>query len=52
MEILTSHDLSPIHYVTLGPEQSSPGQTLIFLHGWTADVREWLPFATPLSEHF
>ncbi|MFT6914944.1 MAG: non-heme chloroperoxidase [Motiliproteus sp.] len=52
MEILTSHDLCPIHYVSLGPEQSDPGRTLIFLHGWTADVREWLPFATPLSERF
>ncbi|MEH6473092.1 MAG: alpha/beta hydrolase [Halopseudomonas sp.] len=52
MEILTSHDNTPIHYVSLGQDQQPPRQPLIFLHGWTANVREWLPFATPLSEHF
>tara|TARA_R110002095_G_scaffold147820_3_gene127843 strand:- start:3707 stop:4573 length:867 start_codon:yes stop_codon:yes gene_type:complete len=52
MEILTSHDNTPIHYVSLGDQPSSQGISLIFLHGWTANVREWLPFATPLSERF
>lgn len=51
MEMLTSHDRTPIHYVSLGSEQANSGRALIFLHGWTANVREWLPFATPLSEH-
>lgn len=47
METLISHDQTPIRYVSLGH-----GRPLIFLHGWTASVREWLPFATPLSEQF
>ncbi|MEH6650065.1 MAG: alpha/beta hydrolase [Motiliproteus sp.] len=47
METLISHDQTPIRYVSLGH-----GRPLIFLHGWTASVREWLPFAAPLSEQF
>jgi len=52
MEVLSSHDRTPIHYVSLGGESLSNTPTLIFLHGWSANVREWLPFATPLSERF
>ncbi len=47
METLISHDQTPIRYLSLGH-----GRALIFLHGWTANVREWLPYATPLSEQF
>lgn len=46
MEILTSTDQHPIRYVSLGR-----GQAVIFLHGWTASAREWLPFANELSDH-
>jgi pimeloyl-ACP methyl ester carboxylesterase len=45
MDTLLSTDNHPIHYVNLGK-----GQPLIFLHGWTSNAREWLPFASELSE--
>lgn len=47
MEQLISHDKTPLHYVDLGH-----GRPVIFLHGWTASVLEWLPFAVPLAEQF
>ncbi|MBP0049153.1 alpha/beta hydrolase [Marinobacterium sp. AK62] len=45
METLLSSDQHPIRYVSLGR-----GQAIIFLHGWTSGAREWLPFATELSD--
>ncbi|WP_067865553.1 alpha/beta fold hydrolase [Neptuniibacter marinus] len=46
MEYLTRPDLTKIHFVSLG----EGNKTLIFLHGWTACVREWLPFASELAQ--
>ncbi|SIS74847.1 alpha/beta fold hydrolase [Neptunomonas antarctica] len=46
MEILKATDNTSIHYISLGAGDT----TLVFLHGWTASVREWLPFASELSE--
>lgn len=46
MEQLNRPDGTRIHYVTLG--EGAP--TCIFLHGWTANAREWLPFASELTE--
>ncbi|GAA0794175.1 alpha/beta fold hydrolase [Marinobacterium sediminicola] len=46
METLLSSDQHPIRYVSLGR-----GQAVIFLHGWTSGAREWLPFATELSDN-
>ncbi|RDE24694.1 alpha/beta hydrolase [Motiliproteus coralliicola] len=51
METLQTPDNTALRFVSLGDElERYP--TLVFLHGWTANVREWLPFATPLSEDF
>lgn len=47
METLRTSDNVDIHYISLG----SGGTTLVFLHGWTASVREWLPFASELAEN-
>lgn len=47
MENFTRPDGTPIHYISLG---EGP-KTLVFLHGWTASVREWLPFASELAEN-
>lgn len=47
MEQFTTSDGTPIHYVTLGQSET----TLVFLHGWTANAHEWLPFAADLAEH-
>ena len=47
MEILQTSDNTNIHYISLG----SGDITLVFLHGWTASVREWLPFASDLAEN-
>ena len=47
METLRTSDNIFIHYISLG----SGATTLIFLHGWTASVREWLPFASELAEN-
>ncbi|MBA4502090.1 alpha/beta fold hydrolase [Marinobacterium marinum] len=45
METLLSSDQHPIRYLDMGR-----GQAVIFLHGWTSGAREWLPFATELSD--
>ncbi|BBB29991.1 alpha/beta fold hydrolase [Neptunomonas japonica] len=47
METLQTSDNTNIHYISLG----SGDITLVFLHGWTASVREWLPFASELAEN-
>jgi pimeloyl-ACP methyl ester carboxylesterase len=47
MEHFTRPDGTEIHYISLGEGDT----TLVFLHGWTASVREWLPFASELSEN-
>lgn len=47
METFTPVGRATIHYISLG----AGAQTLIFLHGWTASVREWLPFASELSDY-
>ena len=46
MEMLKTSDDVDIHYVSLGEGDTA----LVFLHGWTASVREWLPFASELAE--
>ncbi len=47
METFTASDNTTLHYVSLGH-----GRPLIFLHGWTANAREWLPFAAELADRF
>lgn len=47
MEHFTRPDGTEIHYISLGEGET----TLVFLHGWTASVREWLPFASELAEN-
>lgn len=47
MEILNRPCGTQIRYISLG----SGDRTLVFLHGWTASVREWLPFASELADH-
>ncbi|MBY4677871.1 alpha/beta hydrolase [Marinobacterium sp. CAU 1594] len=47
MESITVADGSAIRYISLGQ-----GRPLIFLHGWTANAREWLPFASELADRF
>ena len=47
MEYITRPDSTQIHFISLG---KGP-KTLVFLHGWTANVREWLPFACELAEN-
>lgn len=47
MEVLLAPDGTPIHYVSLGH-----GRPIIFLHGWTAESREWLPYAAELADQF
>lgn len=46
MEKITSADGVDIHYLRLGT-----GSPVIFLHGWSASAREWLPFASELADH-
>lgn len=46
MENITSTDGVAIHYLRLGT-----GSPLIFLHGWSASARDWLPFAAELAAH-
>lgn len=45
MEKITSADGVEIHYLRLGT-----GSPVIFLHGWSASAREWLPFASELAD--
>lgn len=47
MEHFKRPDGTEIHYISLGEGET----TLVFLHGWTASVREWLPFASELAEN-
>ena len=47
MEKLTASDGTSIRYISIGH-----GRPLIFLHGWTANAREWLPFASELADEF
>lgn len=47
METLIAADGLPVRYISLGH-----GRPLIFLHGWTANAREWLPFASELADQF
>lgn len=47
MEKILRPDGTEIHYISLGEGEN----TLIFLHGWTAGVREWLPYASELAEN-
>lgn len=47
MQQMIATDGATIHY-----QQQGQGRPLIFLHGWTANAREWLPFAEQLSDQF
>lgn len=47
MDVLTAPDGTAIHFVKQGQ-----GRPIIFLHGWTAESREWLPYATQLAAQF
>lgn len=47
METLIASDGTAIRYISIGH-----GRPLIFLHGWTANAREWLPFASELADQF
>lgn len=47
MEKFTAPDGTSIRYISIGH-----GRPIIFLHGWTASAREWLPFASELADHF
>lgn len=48
MEKFITSDRTDIHYVSLG----EGAKTIIFLHGWTSSVTEWLPFASALADHY
>ncbi|MEH6579464.1 MAG: alpha/beta hydrolase [Amphritea sp.] len=45
MENITAIDGTQINYIRLGK-----GSPLIFLHGWSASARDWLPFAAELAD--
>lgn len=46
MEVLLAEDGAGIHYLRLGK-----GSPVIFLHGWSASAKDWLPFASALADH-
>ena len=46
MEQFHASDNTEINYISMGAGELC----LVFLHGWTASSREWLPFAAELSE--
>lgn len=46
MEKITAKDGVNIHYLRLGK-----GSPVIFLHGWSASAKDWLPFASELADH-
>ncbi|WP_372597506.1 alpha/beta fold hydrolase [Amphritea sp.] len=46
MEQITATDGTKIHYLRLGK-----GSPVIFLHGWSASAKDWLPFASALADH-
>jgi len=46
MEKIVAKDGAEIHYLRLGS-----GFPIIFLHGWSASARDWLPFASELAEN-
>ncbi|RLA30528.1 MAG: alpha/beta hydrolase [Gammaproteobacteria bacterium] len=45
MDHFTASDDALLHYVRTGE-----GGPLVFLHGWTSNHREWLPFAEALAD--
>jgi len=45
LDHFTASDGQAIHYARLGR-----GTPLVFLHGWTSNHREWLPFAEALAD--
>lgn len=45
MEKITTEDGSLIRYLRFGK-----GRPIIFLHGWSASGKDWLPFASELAE--
>ncbi len=45
MDQFTTSDGSTLHYV-----RSGQGTPLLFLHGWTSNHAEWLPFAEALAD--
>lgn len=45
MDHFTASDGATLHYVRNGQ-----GTPLVFLHGWTSNHREWLPFAEALAD--
>ena len=45
MEQITASDGAKIHYLRLGK-----GSPVIFLHGWSASAKDWLPFASALAD--
>jgi len=47
METLITSDNTPLRYISMGH-----GRPVIFLHGWTANAREWVPFAAELADEF
>lgn len=47
METLIASDNTAVRYISMGH-----GRPVIFLHGWTANSREWLPFAAELADEF
>ncbi|WP_428034915.1 alpha/beta fold hydrolase [Amphritea sp.] len=46
MEVLQAKDGAKIHYLRLGK-----GSPIIFLHGWSASAKDWLPFASALADY-
>ncbi|MDO6565224.1 alpha/beta hydrolase [Amphritea sp. 1_MG-2023] len=45
MEKITAKDGTEIHYLRLGK-----GSPILFLHGWSASAKDWLPFAAELAD--
>ncbi|RTE67700.1 alpha/beta hydrolase [Amphritea opalescens] len=45
MEKITAKDGTDIHYLRLGK-----GSPVMFLHGWSASAKDWLPFAAELAD--
>ncbi|WP_299198835.1 alpha/beta hydrolase [uncultured Amphritea sp.] len=46
MEVIIAEDGAKIHYLRLGK-----GSPVIFLHGWSASAKDWLPFASAMADH-
>ncbi|MBU2964399.1 alpha/beta hydrolase [Amphritea sp. 2_MG-2023] len=45
MEKIIAKDGTEIHYLRLGE-----GSPVLFLHGWSASAKDWLPFAAELAD--